>query len=46
MITVAGATVAEHDENLKCVLAASVYCRLTLNEEKWQIHMTTLAMLG
>jgi len=32
-IPVTGATVAEHDKNLSCLLAAAADCRLTLNEE-------------
>jgi len=44
-INVTGATVAEHDKNLNCLLAAAANCRLTLNKEKSQIRVATLVML-
>jgi len=41
-ITVTGATGAEHDKNLNCLLGAAVNCHLALNEEKSQIRVATL----
>jgi len=45
-VTLTGATIAEHDKNLNCLLVAVPDCRLTLNEEKSQIRVTTLTMPG
>jgi len=45
-ITGTVATVAEHGKNLNCLFAAAGDCRQTLKEEKVQIRVTTLAMLG
>jgi len=42
-ITVTG---AENDKNLNCLLAAAGNFRLTLNEEKSQIRVATLVLLG
>jgi len=44
-ITVTGATLAEHDINLKLLLDAANECNLTLNETKSNFHATTLDML-
>ena len=45
-ITAAGATVADHDKNLNCLLVPTIDCRLTSISEKLQNRMRTLAMLG
>jgi len=45
-ITVTGATLAEHDMNLKLLLEAPDECNLTLNETKSMFRTTTLDMLG
>ena len=44
-ITVTGVTVVD-DKKLNCLLAATADCRLMLNEEKSQIRVATLVMLG
>jgi len=45
-ITVTGATLAEHDMNLKLLLDAADECNLTLNETKSKFRTNTLDMLG
>jgi len=43
---VTGATLEEHDKNLKLLLDAADECNLTLNETKSKFRTTTLDMLG
>jgi len=45
-LTVTGETIEEHDLNLKRLLDAAAACNLTFNEDKSQIRMTSLRMLG
>jgi len=45
-LTVTGATLEEHDRNLKLLLDAASSCNITLNESKSQLRVRTLDMLG
>jgi len=45
-LTVTGATLEEHDRNLKLLLDTASSCNMTLNESKSQLCVRTLDMLG
>jgi len=45
-LTVTGATLEEHDRNLKCLFDTVAECNLAINEEKSNFRVTELVMLG
>jgi len=45
-LTVTGATLEEHDQNLRALYDAAMSCGLTFNEEKSKIRLQTITLLG